>query len=419
MGDEDRVEAPSTRGMKLATGFTIALVFGLIGWTAYGSWHASELWEQAQDAVRRFRWDAAEVALAEYVQYKAEDDEVLRLRAYVAIQRGDEATALRYLERIPDFSSYAAMAYLTRARLLARQYRFDGAEAALRSCLKHDPHSTTAMRDLLAILALELRDDEYEVQAWQMFDSGMLADALDALRLLAVGTPEVPPRWLEVRMDEVSALREAIKAEPDCPHYRPALAERLAGRGAVEEAKGLIKPWLDEHPDDPAALNAWICCLMEEGELAEAERWLALAQDRASGTAAYWMRKGDWLLAAEKAGEATAAYQEAVKRRPRWMEPRSRLAQALRSAGRKEEAEQAAEDLELTLELKTMAPTPPPARPLSPKQILYAADLSRQLERKREAESWTHLTRVQPQDLLNAQRYDDPLAPRYHISPGR
>lgn len=418
MSDEP-VEAPSTREMKLATLFTIALVFGLIGWTAYGAWRAMDLWEQAQDAVRRFQWVRAEEYLAEYARYKKEEDEVLRLRAYVAIQRGDEEAALRYLERIPDFSAHAAMAYMTRSSLLLKQCRYNEAEIALRGCLRHDPYSTYAMRDLLMIYALEQRDEDYEAQAWQMFDVGMLADSLDAIRLLAFGTPMIPPGRLRPEGDEVEALRLAVRADPQGPYLRPALAERLAARGQLAEAEEVLKPWLDAHPDDPAALNARIACLMEAGDHDEAAKWMEEAADRADKFGRFWLHKGDLLLARGEAEEAIASYRKAIEFQPRWVEPRNRLAQALRTSGRTEEAASTAVAVERALDLKAMAPESVRPAVLTMEDVRKATGICRDLGRGREAESWTMLTQVKPEDLINVQRHEEFYSPRGRGPVGR
>jgi tetratricopeptide (TPR) repeat protein len=340
------------------------------------------LWSAAEEAGRRARWDDAEAALAAREWYRPHDSQALWNRAICALKRRDQATAMCSLSKIDDHAPEGQNARYLGGMLLKEQFRLGEAEAEFRRCIAIGPDNVRAWRELITVLGVERREAEQEKCVWDLLCK--TNDHIEALRWLAHGAPVIPAGALGKTADEGSILTSSLRANPNDPHLRPPLAFFFRGRGDLSKAKSLLGEQLAQWPGDEEAQQEWVACLLDEGELDKAQARLARIQ--APG-ARWWKLRGELLSMRGDHDEALQAFQEAVRRAPRDSEAHYRLGQALRAAGRAEEARHALLWHQHAEELKAVVATIPDDRH-DPKSLLRAGRLCVEMHRLVEARGW-------------------------------
>lgn len=356
------------------------LAVGILGWwSARPTW----LWHEATAAAQSERWEQAEEALDRYAWYRPADFVAQRLRSLAAARRGDLPSAVRALEPIPSSPTEAAWAHLTRGRLLKDLFRVREAEREFRSCLAITPAAVEARMNLIIILGVERRGREQQEQLWALHDQG--GSPLEALRMLAPAMPVIPSGALSKMTDEGFVLQQCLAADPADPHIRPALAFFHRNRGELERALQLLRPWIEQHPDDGAAIEEYVACLLDSGDLTRVRTWLERLPSSASSR--LWQLRAEWLQRDGKNEEAIAALGRAVQAEPNNPEARYRLGQALHAAGRTAQARQELAWHSQAQQLRQLVATIPEA-PTEPFPLLAAARLCTGMKRGREARGW-------------------------------
>jgi tetratricopeptide (TPR) repeat protein len=278
--------------------------------------------------------------------------------------------------------------------ILKELYRTREAEAAFRAALRRAPRLPEPRRELIALLGIERRADEQEKELWELHDRARCP--IEALRLLAQSTVTIPPGTLAKPSDEGAVLERCLAADPADSHLRPPLARFYRLRGETGSARRLLEPWLRDHPDDPLARVEWLACVLDEGDADAASPWFDSPPSSCRGLADFERRRGDWLSLQGKSDEAIPAYREAVRLAPREPEVRYRLAQALRAAGRVDEANEALAYHRRLQDLAVLAAGVEADHPALDR-LNEVGRVCRTLGREREARAWfAHALELDP-----------------------
>ncbi|MFO0890376.1 MAG: FG-GAP-like repeat-containing protein [Isosphaeraceae bacterium] len=320
----------------------IAAGGSLVGYSAwlFGSLGAD--WRRARQAARSGDWDEVERSLSRLEAYPhLYDIESRRLRITAAMKRRDLATAARVLGQLTGSDAEVASYRLEQGRLFLELDRLREAERAFLVAAACSPASYAPRKARVGILGLERRAADQEDALWDLFqhNPSRPEGRVEALCLLARGGPVIPAEALRPGEDEGAALERAVRADPDTPHALAALAYFLRNRGKLDEARRILEPWHREYGDAPPVGDEYVQLLLDEGRNEEAGAILENPDPAGSGppTARRSLLRGIWNAAQGRHAEAVDAFRAAVERDPRDPEPRHRLAQALRAAGRGDE----------------------------------------------------------------------------------
>jgi tetratricopeptide (TPR) repeat protein len=382
--------------------------------TAFAPWawrgrRIASLWSQALDAAKGGDWEQAERALAGMAWYGALDAEQQRLRILAANSRGDLAAAAGLLGQVQGSPNEVVAARMEQGRILFDLGQVREAEAAYRHVLALQSSSIAARRALIAILGVLRRGSEQELELWALHDQApsRIDARVEALCLLARGVPVIPTGFLARGVDEGMILRRGFQAEPDNSQLRAALAYFLKNRGELTLARQLLEPWCREHGDEPLAGDEYLALLLDLGRLDEARRWLNPPKRSfaTAPTARRNMLQGTWLTMEGKPADAIVHFLASIEDDLRNPEPRHRLAQALRAAGRGKEAVRFHDWVEDARLLSQVASGIDYASP-TPAAAARAADLCRRMGRNREAAAWMSLAQtVAPAAVDPASRF--------------
>lgn len=111
----------------------------------------------------------------------------------------------------------------------------------------------------------------------------------------------------------VARLREAFALAPGDWDTRLAYAEALTRTRDYETAGGILRPAVEERPDDARALEALAAVAVGAGDYFEARTHLHRLTELSPGTAAAWLRLGDVELKLGNARPATLAWTRAAE----------------------------------------------------------------------------------------------------------
>lgn len=385
---------PQTAWRRVLLALALVAAVGLVAWIFWSRSRGEALWRTARIAARQGDWARAEGALASLAWYRPGDAEARRLHIQVALKRGDLETAGRLLAQAARAGPGAAEARVGLGRIRLEQYRLAEAEDAYRDCLALDPRNREAWHALVVILGVERRGAEQEAELLAIVERGG-APALEALRLLAPGTAVIPAEGLSRTSDEGQILERALAANPADPHVRAPLADFYRVRGRVSEARQLLEPWMRTHRDDQSARDAWLACMVDDGDPATELKFRRLTPgDQASGH--YFSIRADWLSQAGRHDEALQCLQLALERTPRDPGIIYRMGQALRALGRNAEANGALDLVQKARELSELASRIPDA-PSEAAPLVSAGKLCRALGREPEARGWfSEALRIDP-----------------------
>lgn len=310
----------------------------------------------------------------------------LRARLEMAGNRTDRA--LDALGRIPDGHALGPWARLTAGQLEVRRHRMPAAEQALRHALRLDPGLVQARRELIYVLAMQLRRGELDRE-------------FEALSRRAELTYREVWIWCMVpdliwwRPEEsLETLEPCLEAEPSDRWTRLAVAENHRRLARYDKAMRVLEPMSAEDPD---ALAMRARLLLEEGEAEAASRVLAGAPGTHGGVARL---RGQFAMGRGDAIEAIRQFEIARRAEPDRRETASNLSRALLVAGQVEEAKShlaavGAYDRLATLLLRAEAEAGARDREL----LLQLGEACRDVGRMPEARAWLTLAiRLDPLD---------------------
>jgi tetratricopeptide (TPR) repeat protein len=253
-------------------------------------------------------------------------------------QPQDPAPALAALEHLrsikPGTPYLAALAELYRGKAEYRLGHLDAAEAAWIAALKHDPRIPEAGWHLLEVYYLQGRAQEARELALRLY--AIEPDRRDQVQyLLELLRQDVqPPAPASI----VRLFQPIVDHDSGAVRGRITLAIALGRTSSVEQGLEVLKPLLENSPQDPDAWEAWLTVLEEGGEVdrliaavGQIPSALAGSPRFARHLARAAQEKGNWKEAAER-------YRVAVRFAPADQSLRYRLIRALRSSGDNEEA---------------------------------------------------------------------------------
>jgi tetratricopeptide (TPR) repeat protein len=246
------------------------------------------------------------------------------LRAEVARKQGRIDRALAALEGYPASGRDAALIERTRGLLEFERDRARPAGAALLRAIELDPGLAEVRRDLINLYALQSRRRELSAQFREL--SATRALTFDELYLWCLGRrPEFGPAELAAKLERMLAN------DPDDRPSRLALAENLRRLGRLGEAEHVLSPLADA---DAEARATRVRLALDRGQLDIAA---ALLADGPSDHPELARLRGRLALGRGDAS-AIAHYGKSLKADPDDRDALFGLGQALRLAGRREEA---------------------------------------------------------------------------------
>ena len=290
-----------------------------------------------------------------------------------------------WLGQTPETQPEAAAAYERQGILLREQFRLDESEAALRRAIRIDPARIDARRVLVAILGLERRGLEQELELWELL--ARTPRPVEALRVLAQAGPAIPPDGLPPGLDEGQALAKVLEVEPENARARAALSAYYRGRGNSAEALRILNGNRAKAPE--LQLEMWALEL-DEGDLAQQLQWIfdkPVTSAEWGGDPRFAKLQGDFFQAQKDPTKAVEAYRRGLPLDPRGLELRYRLGQALLALGDRDEADACFAYARDTLVLKALVAKlndEDPDRTL----CAQATALCEKMGRSREAEAW-------------------------------
>jgi len=166
-----------------------------------------------------------------------------------ALQRGQPATALRAVARVPESGPWAADVLTIQGMAFAALEQPDDARPLLERSLAIDPKQPMAAKVLAAVY---FSDNERD-RGLAMLTRAASIDPSDFRPWFAAG--DVLLRFLNRPVEAVDIFREAIRRRPEDEGSRAGLASALLALGNVEDAAPLIDSLLREFPNDPATLR--------------------------------------------------------------------------------------------------------------------------------------------------------------------
>ncbi|MBX6314711.1 MAG: tetratricopeptide repeat protein [Isosphaeraceae bacterium] len=297
------------------------------------------LWEQAKEEFKAQRWGRAEASLRRLARTGPLTTEQKILWSDVARNQGHPEQALALLADVPDSDPLASRVQLVRGQIELRWKHLPAAERHLRRALELDPKLIPAHRELIFIYGMQLRRAEIDVQFREL--AQLVPLKYDEAFLWCLS------RTLNWNAREVAEdLAQYIKADPEDKWSRLALADNLRRMTHFEEAEATLAPL---PASDPDALALRVQMAIDQGDLAAAQQLLAAGPADHPDLARI---RGRLALARRDVPAAIRSYRIALKGDPYNRDAVLGLSQALRLAGKTEEAETYAQ---LVRELDTLS----------------------------------------------------------------
>ncbi|QDV37244.1 tetratricopeptide repeat protein [Tautonia plasticadhaerens] len=291
-----------------------------------------QVWREAQAALKRGDFDAAERASDRLASLRAPTATDLMLRAQVAIARERVDEALEILREFPEDDPMAAQAKMLAGQLELRRDRLRAAEERFREALELDPGLSQVRRELIFIYGYQSKSDAIEEQFRGLADSGPVSAKDAFLWSLIRGVQWTPEEIVE-------RLSSAVERDPGDRTSRIALADALMELNRFDEAGRLLEPLDPSDPDSRAALGR---LAFERGDVVALRDLLADAPSEHAGLA---LLRGKLALRLREPEEAIDAYRTVLELRNNDRDALSGLSQALNQAGRREEANEVVERL--------------------------------------------------------------------------
>ncbi len=280
-----------------------------------------------------------------------EDLARLRSQADAAARRGDWNTAAEHYRRINTGGGAASTTYLGEGRACLALGRAAQAERALRKAVAAGPSEPAAWLLLLEVLRVEDRQIDAFTLGWKALDQVLPSARPQVLRELTMAALTDPP-------DDVarSTLKRWIAADPGDVDAQVALLRRIRAEPRAEDPQresrlAQLGDLLANHPDHVDARETLVTALADAGEM-EKGRELLEAWPVEQRDGRFWRLRGRWDLEHDRQpDQAITVLQAALADFPQDWRIHYRLARALQSANRPEEAHREAETVRRIREL--------------------------------------------------------------------
>ncbi len=277
---------------------------------------------------------------------------VLGLAACGVIGLGVVAALVAWGMRPAGRSEAADLAWIE-ARTALKEGRASVAEKALERASSLDPRDPEPWLLRLEILRVEDRQVEASLVGWRAYESVPEAARRKVLRALTLALLADTPD--DVARDTLARWTEA---DPDDLDARVALLQRIAassraGDPGRDDRVDALAKIVAGHADHVAAREALVLALADAGEQPERGRAILDAWPEPLRDARYARLRGRWNLEYEPRDDASAivSLRKALEHLPHDWRTRSRLARALRNAGKRDEADREASAVELLREV--------------------------------------------------------------------
>jgi len=241
---------------------------------------------------------------------KAPDNmDALHMLADLHIKNQEYARAVSTLEKIGLSDKGGQRASLKRAGLLARQERFDDAEAVLKEAIDAAPESVELK---LALFEFYLRKND--------FDS-----AGDEIRRLVEANPEDSNLYIvlgnyHMMMKDPGKAEDAYLKAVETPgdSVRPYLASAryYEAMGSTEKAGEMYENAHNADPDDLDALTSLARFHIKEKHRDEARKYVDLLQEKRPDSLQARMLKGELLVLERRYDEAITLFDQLLKEEP-------------------------------------------------------------------------------------------------------
>lgn len=358
----------------------------------------------AQLALRRGDKDAAEQIVQDYLVQSPNDVRALELLGDIAENRGQTKVAAELYQTAANLSNPPSEALLDKLgmQLIATGRAFDTLKV-LEQWIGYYPNSVQPRVDFVGMASI----------------LGLAGQAVPSLRWLTQrgqGDPEV-----------LQVLANPLRVEPDpefcqslleqCPddlrpHY--GLARLDAQNLRWGDVKRRLQPVLGKHPEFLPAYTLYGQALTELGEFDQLTLWQSQAPPSAESSSEYWLVAGKWAQHRGKQRQAARAFWEATRVDPtgasqvwqRWL-------RSLREIGQTESAEKVAKQLNTDAAIQDALLTHLERSARSQQAAMRVAEAMKHAGRRWEAEAWARLALSLPE-----QRLPDPRKSYLQIRSG-
>ncbi|WP_169977126.1 tetratricopeptide repeat protein [Tautonia rosea] len=335
---------------------------------------------QLAEAIEANQIDRAERLLQRLTRLRTPTADDWVLRAQVAFARDELDEALRAIEHVPDDHRMARWAHYRAGQVEVRRHRLRAAEAHFLKALNIDPTLVDVRRELLYLYGVQQRAEAIEGQLIALAD--LIPLTFRDVWYWCIARDQL--RW-EVDENQ-DVLSKVLEADPGDGWARLAMVEVLLDKGAsLKEINELLEPMAD----DPDAIALMAQMALDRGAIEEAERLLDLGP--ADHVTLARLRGG--LVMQREGPEASLPYfRTAYEIDPNRRETIVGLGQALRAAGRKEEAQpflDQARAMDVLSGILARAVTP--SGKSDPEMLRKLAEACLDAGRLREAVAWYEL----------------------------
>jgi tetratricopeptide (TPR) repeat protein len=384
------------RLIRVGIGLVLLIAAGFAAWKVFGPKpDPMRYWREGQAALREQKIDEAGRIADRLSRVVPADTDYLKfLNGQVAVAREDADEAIENLGTIPAGSRLAAPARLLLGQFELRRNRFRTAEALLREAMELDPMQVQAVRELIFILGMQTRRIELDRAFRKLAKVAPLTRDEVFLWCLTRGSV-----WDSEEL--VRVMEKVVEADPEDDWSRFALADALANQGMTQRADAELEK-IGTRILEAVAVRVKLA--LDRGDVDEATRLLDLApkrrledagvtpEDSRENAAGIWRMRGKLAILRRDGPAAVDAFEEADRWEPNHRDTIFGLSQALRIAGKTEEAKRYAERAQildaLSGQLQYASSPEGKVDPVLPKRL---AVLCRDAGRIPEARAWLNL----------------------------
>lgn len=304
----------------------------------------------------------------------------LIVAAEAALKTNRYADALGYYQQVPrHVTVVAASADFGEAEMLCHLGRLSESEARLRKLLELDPNNRLAHYRLAFLLNITGR--RWDAQTHLLFLVSNQAAEVEHLLLLGNSQRQIEDRAL---------LDATAKLNPADPLPILGAARLALSLNHRDEARALLKSFLERSPGEPEAQVRWGQLLLDDTDSGPFVAWSAGISRRTEQHPDAWMLRGLFAQRSRQPQMAARCFWEALRRDPQHQAACHQLGQALAELNRLEEAAVCAERAQWMQQL-TVAIDDLFHHRDHVESMRRAALLSLQLGRLWEAASWSSI----------------------------
>jgi tetratricopeptide (TPR) repeat protein len=322
--------ASSTVGStRLRTMLLVSALFAIvsgIGLAMYLSRDPSDL-EDIKLVLRERHFPEAETRARKWLETHPRDAAAMVLLGEALQRQGSLAEAITVYQGIPGIAGAQAMtAQLALASIFLRQGRLEDAESRLLRLKVDEQHQEIA--DGLRVTLLSLSGRRFESIPYLHKTLETVGDRF--MKLIYLAIPDempAPPQDVFARMFQVRDPLGALGC-----------ARVAASLGRSAQAMSLIQECLVKRPDLIEAHVALGTLLLDAGDLARFDQWLASLPKTADQHPTTWILRGRRVQDSGNRPEAIRCYWEVLRRQPNHDYSTYQLGQLLAAEGRENES---------------------------------------------------------------------------------